>query len=583
MPALETISTPEAAVSVQRHEQRTSVSHSRLKMLDLPPRGDLLARRWFLWGVGFYIAFAAVLLESLVVSAPSGTRMQALGSLLGFGTHVNVALFFLVLAGVILTVAATRKVLSDIAEMRREEIDIEWVIETEKDGLLFVFADPAKRRALFDKPDRSPPETDVSVETLMDDRVRRVHAAAVSRGAGVALTELQSIAEVRTARYGSFARYSSSLLLLLAVLGTFAGVKTALPSLIDALGDKNLSTSSLTIPLNAVAGAFGGNALALVGAIAVGLMAQGIGFGRRNLLERLELVSSEYLYGEGTTSDTNPLQAAVSALRDTASQIHAATGIMAGIEGGLHGLGLEFRTSFNSLADRLHDIAASQEEGLYEKTAGALEALQGRVADVAKLIEANALAHAGLVTSVQERGEESRAAIGHMKEANQRLSSALDAFIKVGERADRSFVDLRQASDTLMRSSDGVVKQVETLAQAVTNIRPGLDGLGKNVLDATERMKSTGDESRTAWLSVSEEITRKLREPPRTAVQSSSQPASTRTSVDADLDTLALLQRIAQATESGHSDKQNIFRAAIPSLIGSLIGGGLVFALLRFL
>jgi hypothetical protein len=467
--------------------------------------------------------------------------------------------------------------------MRREEIDIEWVIETKRDGLMFVFADPAKRRALFDNEDRSPPQTDVAVETLMDDRVRRVHTAAVSGGAGVALTELQSIAEVRTARYGSFARYSSSLLLLLAVLGTFAGVKTALPSLIDALGDKNLSTSSLTIPLNAVAGAFGGNALALVGAIAVGLMAQGIGFGRRNLLERLELVSSEYLYGEGTTSDTNPLQAAVSALRDTASQIHAATGIMAGIEGGLHGLGLEFRTSFNSLADRLHDIAASQEEGLYEKTAGALEALQGRVADVAKLIEANALAHAGLVSSVKERGEESRAAIGQMTEANKRLSGALDAFIKVGERADRSFVDLRQASDTLMRSSDGVVKQVETLAQAVTNIRPGLDGLGKQVFDATERMKATGDESRTAWLSVSEEIARKLRESPRSTVPGSSVPISTRPSVDGDHDTLALLQRIAEASESSHSGKQSLLAAAIPSLIGSLIGGGIVFALLRLL
>jgi hypothetical protein len=65
---------------------------------------------------------------------------------------------------------------------------------------------------------------------------RRVHQAQLEGGGGhMPVEELRGIAETRTASFGREARFASSLLLLLAVLGTFAGVKTALPSLIDTI------------------------------------------------------------------------------------------------------------------------------------------------------------------------------------------------------------------------------------------------------------------------------------------------------------------------------------------------------------
>jgi hypothetical protein len=148
-------------------------------------------------------------------------------------------------------------------------------------------------------------------------------ALASAEGGVVIPAELRGIAEVRTAAYGAFARYASSLLLLLAVLGTFAGVKTALPELITAIGSNTNDTTGLVNALSAVASAFGGNALALVGAVAVGLMAQGLSLGRRNLLERLELVSAEYLYGRTVAAEASPLQGAIVALRDTAVQMQS--------------------------------------------------------------------------------------------------------------------------------------------------------------------------------------------------------------------------------------------------------------------
>ena len=579
MPDLETA--PSRVAGSDRYEVPPGGAHPALKMLDLPPRGDGVARRWFIWGIVFYVSMTGVLVGTLVYSAAPGARRTALTSLVGLGQHPNPALSVLILAGIGLTVGAAWKVWADIREIRREEIDIDWVQLHKREGLLLVFADPAEREKMFQDGVRSIPRTGVAVETLTDDRVRRIHTVASTGGAAVATQELQSVAEARTARFGSFARYATSLLLLLAVLGTFAGVKTALPSLIDALGDKSLSTASLTVPLNAIAGAFGGNALALVGAIAVGLMAQGVGFARRNVLERLELVSAEYIYGHGVTADANPLQAAVNALRDTASQIHAATGMMAGIEGGLQALGSDFRSSFNSLADRLHDITARQEEGLYERTADALDTLQGRIADVAKLIESNALAHAGLVSSVQERAEESRQAIAQMKLANERLGIGLDAFVKVGEGAERSFEELQKASGLLAENSQAAGQQVEQITRGVEKIRPGLDAFASEISSATSELQKRSEESRAAWSALSEEVARKLREntrPPGGTVAALA-PAG----FESNREAIALLQRIARSAEARETIRPRLATLFAAPLLGTLVGGGIMYLLLRLL
>src|SRR5688500_14633345 len=296
-------------------EERRGESRRSLEMLQPPGRGDIVAKRWWLCGLIGYALLAGALLGA--VGRGSATSFaQDVAALFGLGDPPNYFITVLVGGGILLAAATMILVRRDIREMTLEEDDVDWVLRTRGDGLPLVFLEPAEREARFERGDFAIPDDDGTVTTLVDDRVRRVHAAMASSGSATVSPEnLKAIAVDRTARYGSFARYASSLLLLLAVLGTFAGVKTALPALIGSLGMTS-DTSTLIGPLTAVASAFGGNALALVGAIAIGLMAQGIGFGRRNLLERLELVSAEYIYQDGTSSSANPLQAAVTARRE---------------------------------------------------------------------------------------------------------------------------------------------------------------------------------------------------------------------------------------------------------------------------
>jgi hypothetical protein len=468
-------------------------SRGGLAMLRPPGRGDLVAERWWWFGLAGYALLSAALLGA-VGRGSMESFGDAAAALFGLGDPPNYFLTVLVGGGIILAAVTMYLVRRDIRDMAVEEDDVDWVLRTKAEGLTLVFLEPEEREERYHRGDFTMPDRDAAVTTLVDDRVRRMHAAMAGSGSSTISPEnLKAIAVDRTARYGSFARYASSLLLLLAVLGTFAGVKTALPALIGALGSTS-DTSTLIGPLTAVASAFGGNALALVGAIAIGLMAQGIGFGRRNLLERLELVSAEYIYQDGTSSSANPLQAAVTALRDTANQIHAATGRMTGIEGGLRGLSNEFKTSFEVLSTTLADIADRQEEGLYERTSASLEVLQTRVADLAKSVEATALVHSQITAAVQTRAEESRAAIEQMRQTNARLGQSLDAFLRVGEWAERSFSDVSKASLLLVEGSQGVNAQMQGLTEAVGAVKPGLEQLERTLAAAAEQ--SAREESR---------------------------------------------------------------------------------------
>jgi hypothetical protein len=582
----------------QRYHQEERRSDSRqrsLEMLQPPGRGDIVARRWWYCGLAGYALLGAALLGA-VGRGSANTFGQDAAALFGLGDPPNYFITVLVGGGILLAAATMYLVRRDIHDMSLEEDDVDWVLETKADGLPLVFLEPAERRARFERGDFTIPDHDAKVTTLVDDRVRRVHSAMASAGSATVSPEnLKAIAVDRTARYGSFARYASSLLLLMAVLGTFAGVKTALPALIGALGATS-DTSTLIGPLTAVASAFGGNALALVGAIAIGLMAQGIGFGRRNLLERLELVSAEYIYQDGTSSSANPLQAAVTALRDTANQIHAATGRMTGIEGGLRGLSNEFKTSFEVLSTTLADIADRQEEGLYERTSASLDALQHRVADLAKSVEATALVHSQITAAVQARAEESRAAIEQMRQTNARLGQSLDAFLRVGEWAERSFSDVSKASQMLVEGSQGVTVQMQGLTAAIGEVKPGLDQLERTVSAVAEQ--TVREESRNAEVlkSLALTIGAQLQQavghlhaatesawPTRgdtpalmAPVQGTPSGAGARND-----ESVALLRRIAQSTEVASASRPTLAQMVGVSLIAGLLGGGIIAALLR--
>ena len=603
---METMPAATPVTELRRINGRMPEGHRGLDMLEPPGRGDRVALRWWYFGIAGYTLLGAALLGALGRGTVGSFEASAL-ALFGFGDPPNYFITVLVTGGIALTVAAMYLVRRDIRDMAAEEDDVDWVLETRSEGLPLVFLDPDDRRARFEAGERTIPDENVTVRTLVDDRVRRVHSAMAGAGSSTVSPEnLKNIAVDRTARYASFARYASSLLLLLAVLGTFAGVKTALPALIDALGNTS-NTASLIGPLTAVASAFGGNALALVGAIAVGLMAQGVGLGRRNLLERLELVSAEYLYEDATTSSANPLQAAVTALRDTAHQIHAATGRMTGIEGGLRGLSNEFKTSFEVLSTTLADIADRQEEGLYERTSASLDALQMRVADLAKSVEATALVHSQITAAVQARAEESRAAIEQMRQTNARLGQSLDAFLRVGEWAERSFGDISKASQLLVQGSAGASAQMQELVTAVSALQPGIQQLERTLSITAQHATREDEREVVAIQRLGESISAQL-EQVAAAARAAGEPSrpaprgdvSTRAELAAgagaqplsgavtgpargDAETVALLRRIAQSAEVAGASRPTAVQMVGISLVTGLLGGGIVAAIIRFL
>jgi methyl-accepting chemotaxis protein len=486
----------------------------KLKMIEPPTRGDRLAWPWVMAGVVIYLFLATVFLLGLVRLGDG--FFASVIDLVGLGDPMNPAIAALVFGGVALTMIATLSVVRDIAAIRSEEDDVEWLLRHGREGAPLTLAPEKDRERLFHEGHRSMPRGDhVRVETLADDRVRRAHEARTNPGsASVQVEELRVIAERRTARFGAFARYASSLLLLFAVLGTFAGVKTALPGLIEAVsaaeGGTTGTAASIQRPLKAVSDAFGGNALALIGAIAVGLMAHGLSVGRRHLLERLELASAEYVYGEESSHSADPLKDAVLALRKTAEEIHQSSGAFLGIENGLVSLGSDFKVAFGSLDDRLLQVLHHQESGLYERTTQTLDELQNRVAELAEVVDANTRSYAGLVDRIGERAAESQRAIQELRSTNEQLTKALEGLIRLGDASAEASAKVKGSSDTLAENTTRVGQQIEALTRSMQEAKPVFSHVQQSLDQSAARLAAMEERAARSWQHVGEEMIRRM-------------------------------------------------------------------------
>lgn len=545
-----------------------------LEMIQPPEAGHLLARRWWIAGIGFYVLFALVFIITLLT-----TGHGALPQLFGLGRPLNPAVAVLVLGGIALFAAAARSAAKDIASIRDEEDDVEWVLTHRREGLPLVFVERSRREELFRGGVRSL-QTDAAtrVETLVDDRVRRVYDAALGTGsAPVSSEDLRGIAEKRTARFGSFTRYASSLLLLLAVLGTFAGVKTALPSLIEAVsatggGDVQ---NSIVKPLRQVADAFGGNALALVGAIAAGLMAQGLAVGRRNLLERLELVSAEYIFDNRRAQSADPLRAAVEALSDSADEIREASRSFGGIEGALQVLGDDFRSALRELDARLVEVVEQQDRNLHEQTALSLESMQHQLAELRAAVGANSRVYQGLVDSVAARAAETRESVEQMSSATTQLTRGLEGVLKLGESSDHAARRIDDALQAVQAVSAQVRDQGTALVEVVGTLTPALAGVGDTVRAASDRVAAIDERAAKAWSEASQQITRQIADLPRSA---GSPGASAAPGMSPDA--VALLRRIAAAAESGSQRLTPVALVVLP-MAGVVTGAAIIFVAWR--
>jgi methyl-accepting chemotaxis protein len=549
----------------------------RMRMIDPPPRGDGPARACLWLGIAFYAGFAFLFIWSLLSGRPDKGR--ALLELFGIGEEVNLIILLLIVAGIGLTLWAGVTVVRDIRLLKREEEDVEWVLKREREGLMLVFAPVEERDARFARGERSTrPGEPMHVETLVDDRVRRVHESALGAGTHMPVEELRGIAETRTARFGHVARFASSLLLLLAVLGTFAGVKTALPSLIDAIGAaEGAAGTSIVGPLRAVADAFGGNALALVGAIAVGLMAQGLAVGRRNLLERLELASAEYIYENRRTHSADPLIAAVETLSATAGEVHEASMAFLGIEGSLEALGDSFRAAFASLNDQLADVMRQQDEMLHQRTSQALEELQSRVVALAGAVEANTRSYQGLVDRVGERAAESREAVRQMQAASELLAQGLQGILQLSNASGSASMRLEEGIRVLVQGTERVDQRMAAVAEAVERARPALQEVEAAVAGAADRVSGIDARAAASWKAVAEDVRREFAELARAQAAVPAPLAQSGGVSPLPADAVGLLRRIAAAAETPRGPSPRLL--ALSAGAGVLGAAGVVYVI----
>lgn len=560
-----------------------STATQQMGMIGVPTRGDGPARNYLVVGAGFYVVFNLMFIGSLLGGRPDKGR--ALLELFGVSDGgVNLVILLLIVAGILLTVGAAWTVWHDARLLKREEDDVDWVLARKREGLMLVFAPADEREARFARGERTiRPGESAHVETLVDDRVRRVHQAQLEGGgAHMPVEELRGIAETRTASFGHVARFASSLLLLLAVLGTFAGVKTALPSLIEAIGATEgagaaAGAGNIVDPLRAVADAFGGNALALVGAIAVGLMAQGLSVGRRHLLERLELASAEYIYDRRRTSSADPMIAAVDTLAATAREVHEAGTAFLGIEDSLAGLSESFRTSFGSLNDKLADVITQQDEQLHRRTSQALEELQSRVVALAGVVDANTRAYQGLVDRVGERSAESREAVQQMQAASDSLTRALQGIAGLGTASGAAAKRLDEAVGVMSQGTKRMEESMAAVADAVERTRPALEEVGMAVSGAADRVSSIDARAAASWKAVAEDVRRAFAELAKS--QAAAPVVHSGGGAPLPADAVGLLRRIAAAAEAQRGPSPRLMAASAGA--GVLGAAGVVYVLTR--
>ncbi|HLL84195.1 MAG TPA: hypothetical protein VK420_16145, partial [Longimicrobium sp.] len=313
--------------------------------------------------------------------------------------------------------------------------------------------------------------------------------------------------------------------------------------------------ADIAAPLRAVADAFGGNALALVGAIAVGLMAQGLATGRRNLLERLELVSTEFLYGglHGGGS-VDPLTEAVRELRETASSVRDTGRAIEGLESGMNGLSESFHEAFERLNERLVELTAQQDEALHERTGSELRELQRRVGDLAGTVEGVARAYHGIVDTVEERSRASEQGIELMRQSAVTLHEALRSLGGYQAGAERTAAGVQQTIAALRDGSEAVVARMEAVAEAVGRAQPAIDSVELVLHQVAERVSGVDERAAASWAQAAEGVNGRLSaavEALRESATRAAHPASAAAydGGQRDPEVSALLRRIATSLD----------------------------------
>jgi DNA-binding PadR family transcriptional regulator len=357
-------------------------------------------------------------------------------------------------------------------------------------------------------------------ESLFVERIRQVGRYSNDPGAPRDLPErLRREALWRTDRYGVGSRFIASSLLLLAVIGTFAGMKEALPGLVTAIeqylaaagSGSELARSGIIDALAPVAAAFGANFLALVGALAMALIAFAIRSERRAFLIALERTSADHLYKLiPAGADATALGRAVSEMSRSVGAVSAIGDQIGGLQGDIRELQRSLvgaieglHTSFNdSIRRQSIDIQAQLTE-----TVGRVATSLGEVTDALAI---TSVSYQGLVKGLEERDLGLTKATQALTDSGDRTLHALTGATSelasavnqigvvgtaiVGETRKTATAHEKRATE-LLESLDSVASSVATVAGEVSALasRDQMDDLASSVSNLSSRLDSARD------------------------------------------------------------------------------------------
>jgi hypothetical protein len=237
---------------------------------------------------------------------------------------------------------------------------------------------------------------------------------------------------------GAVPRFLSSLLLLLAVTGTFLGMRKALPPLVAAIQAKD-SNHAVASALQEVTNAFGANFVALIGALALAVAGFGAARSRRDLTMAIESLLDEHLLSRLPAGlEATVVERLISELR---ASVHEMTGT--GQQLG------DLRTSIDRFADTLGN-AVDQVQGTLLTTIQrdlvgnqnrliqSLDLIREGVVTHARAAEATAISYEGMASSLTAQHSTLAAATKDVTEAARRLEEStrfVDANIKAASVA----------------------------------------------------------------------------------------------------------------------------------------------------
>jgi hypothetical protein len=299
----------------------------------------------------------------------------------------------------------------------------------------------------------------VDERTIVGRRVKRVAAAAVGRRVDPGFRDGEkAIAQTELASVGAAVQFIAGVLLVLTVVGTFAGMREALPKLAAAMGDiagttqeggQGLPVRGLSEAIKEVAQAVGANLFALIGSVALSIAAFGAVAERRGFLVRLENVSPALLYSKlPVEAEATELQRAVIELQRSAERI-------AGVERAIDGLAVEFSGFGTKLETMLGEVSQSMGETVRLHALQTHDRLNDQVTRIAAALEATttalqatAVSYQGLVAGLEERD------IG-LAAATEAFRAQATELHEVQRGIGNSVLEARTALDGMLAASAG--------------------------------------------------------------------------------------------------------------------------------